>query len=98
MNTDIVIEILANRRSHEIDEIKAYYHYTFGSDLLQDAMGKASGLQKDFRDMLMAIILGRVGSEAFWVREATHGMGTNELLLTEAIMGRQNYDLNEMKR
>lgn len=46
---------------------------------------------------LRALLLGPIYSEAYWLVKATKGGGTKESLLTEAIFGRKNHELLEMK-
>lgn len=46
----------------------------------------------------MATALGREESEAFWARRALKGVGTDEVLLTEALSGKKNAEIETIKK
>ncbi|KAF8243983.1 Annexin, partial [Wilcoxina mikolae CBS 423.85] len=86
-----LIKVLANRDGPTIDAIRRGYPY---GDLVKTLDKETSG---DFRTILHATALGPLESLVFWAHRAVNGMGTNEDMLTEAIMGRSNYEISAMK-
>ena len=87
-----LIAILANRDGRTIDEIRR--NYTPGN-LVRLLDKEASG---NFRIALMATAMGPIGSGVFWAHRAIAGAGTNEPMLTEAVMGRPNFEITGMKQ
>ncbi|KAF3934673.1 Annexin-B12 [Dactylellina cionopaga] len=101
-----VISIIANRSPAHLNDIQLSYKNLTGHDLLATlrATARANKLSKlvntnnkYFKTAVTAILLGPVKSEGFWAVKAVKGNGTNEPLLTEAIFGRSNDELEGMK-
>jgi len=92
-NEAALIRILAHRDGPTIDAIRRAYHH--GGGLVKTLESETSG---DFRTVLMATALGPVESNVFWVNRAVAGMGTDEDMLTDAIMGRTNADMATMNQ
>lgn len=88
-----MIRVLAHRDGPTIDAIRRAYHH--GGGLIKTLESEASG---DFRTVLVATALGPVESNVFWANRAVAGMGTDEDMLTEAIMGRTNADMATMNQ
>ncbi|KAK6358845.1 hypothetical protein TWF696_000025 [Orbilia brochopaga] len=102
-----VINIITNRSPVHLQDILLCYQNLTDHDLLATLkdMSRASLLNnlasdstnnKHFNTAATAIFLGPVKSEGFWVVKAVKGSGTNDALLTEAIFGRSNAELNAM--
>ncbi|KAK6497966.1 hypothetical protein TWF506_004211 [Arthrobotrys conoides] len=101
-----VINIIANRTPEHLEDLLISYKNLTGHDLLAtlkdtSRSNKLNKLidtnSKHFNTAAIAILLGPVRSEGYWVVKAVKGSGTNETLLTEAIFGRTNLELELMK-
>ncbi|KAK6518855.1 hypothetical protein TWF281_003546 [Arthrobotrys megalospora] len=101
-----VINIIANRSPEHLEDLLLSYKNLTGHDLLATLKdtSRANKLNKlidtnskHFNTAATAILLGPVKSEGYWVVKAVKGSGTNEALLTEAIFGRTNIEIQEMK-
>jgi annexin A7/11 len=57
-----------------------------------------SETSKNFRTALVATALGPVESMVFWANRSMAGAGTNEDMMTEALLGRTNQEMATMKR
>ncbi|KAF3159497.1 hypothetical protein TWF225_010646 [Orbilia oligospora] len=101
-----VINIIANRSPEHLENVLISYKNLTGHDLLAtlkdtSRSNKLNKLidtnSKHFNTAAIAILLGPVSSEGYWVVKSVKGSGTNEALLTEAIFGRTNPELESMK-
>ncbi|KAF3917489.1 hypothetical protein ABW21_db0203183 [Orbilia brochopaga] len=102
-----VINIITNRSPAHLQDILLCYQNLTDHDLLATLrdMSRVSILNnlsndstnnRHFSIGATAIFLGPIQSEGFWVVKAVKGSGTNEALLTDAIFGRTNAELNAM--
>lgn len=89
-----VITILGTRDAATIDAIRSNYKQKVGKDLISTLIKETSG---NLETSLVATALGPDESEAFWANKAISGLGTNETMLTEAIMGKNNLQMNAIK-
>ncbi|EPS35725.1 hypothetical protein H072_10862 [Dactylellina haptotyla CBS 200.50] len=101
-----VINIIANRSPCHLEDLLLSYKNLTGHDLLATLKDTARANKigtlidpnsKHFNAAATAILLGPVKSEGYWVVKAVKGTGTNEALLTEAIFGRSNQELEVMR-
>lgn len=100
------MNIIANRTPGHLEDLLIGYKNLTGHDLLAtlkdtSRSNKLNKLidtnSKHFNTAAIAILLGPVKSEGYWVVKAVKGSGTNEALLTEAIFGRTNPELESMR-
>ncbi|KAI5857175.1 hypothetical protein BZA05DRAFT_387471 [Tricharina praecox] len=83
-----LIRVLASRDGPTIDAIRRGYHHSGG--LIKTLEAETSG---DFRTALVATALGPIESSVFMANRAVAGIGTDEAMLTEALMGRTNAEM-----
>lgn len=88
-----LIRVLANRDGPTIEAIRR--GYTTHGNLLRVLDKESSG---NFKTVLISTTMGPAGAGAYWTHKAIAGAGTNDEMLTEAVMGRPNYEISEMKR
>lgn len=102
-----IINIIANRSPTHLQDVLLCYQNLTDHDLLATLrdMSRVTLLNnlttdstnnRHFNMAATAIFLGPVKSEGYWVVKAVKGSGTNDALLTEAIFGRTNAELNAM--
>ncbi|EWC45843.1 hypothetical protein DRE_04850 [Drechslerella stenobrocha 248] len=103
-----VTSIITNRTPTHLQAVLLGYQSVTGHDLLATLKDMSRGSlrnnlaidsagNKYFNIAATAIFLGPVQSEGFWAVRAVKGAGTNEMLLTEAIFGRTNAELEAIK-
>lgn len=90
-----IIKVLAFRDGPTINAIREQYPIHTKRDLIATLEKETSG---NFRTVLKAVAFGPIECEVFFANLAVAGLGTNEALLTECIMGKSNTEINEMKR
>ncbi|RPA84004.1 Annexin [Ascobolus immersus RN42] len=91
-----LINVLAARNAATIDAIRNEYISvsSSGKDLITTIEKEVSGT---FQNALKALAYGPIQSEAFWAKMATDGLGTNEKLLTESLLGKEPHVLAAIK-
>jgi annexin A7/11 len=89
-----LIQVFGYRDGPTIDAIRHQYPGRTHHDLIQTLEKETSG---HFKTALVATALGPLGSEVFFAHRAMTGLGTKEKMLTEAIMGKTNQQINAMK-
>lgn len=90
-NERALINIFAHRDGPTIDAIRRGYTY---GDLISLLEKEISG---DFRTVMVATALGPLESHSYFAHKAMTGAGTNEDMLTEAIMGRSGGEIAALK-
>jgi annexin A7/11 len=84
---------------HHLDPIQAanlqeQYKTRFTQDLAQRLEKEVSGY---FRDGIVSIVQGPLISDCINLRNATKGLGTQEAILDDILVGRSNADINAIK-
>jgi annexin A7/11 len=89
----MLIRVIGSADGPTIDAIRAGYQYTGG--LIKTLESETS---KNFKTALVATALGPLESLVFWANRSMAGAGTDEWMMTEALLGRTNHEMQMMKQ
>ncbi|XP_063424971.1 annexin A6-like isoform X1 [Mytilus trossulus] len=92
---DSIINVLAYRSNPQRHEIYTTYKTMFGKDLIEDLKGELSG---GFLDTCKALLMQPAQYDAYLLRKAIKGLGTDEDVLIEILCTRSNAQITEIKR
>ncbi|KAM8743326.1 annexin A1-like [Acanthopagrus schlegelii] len=92
---DVIISVLAKRSNEQRQKIKVVYEASAGKRL--DKALK-SALRSDLEDVTLALIMAPAHFDAYLLRKATKGLGTNEDVLVEVLATRSNQQIVEIKK
>ncbi|XP_034565500.1 annexin A1-like [Notolabrus celidotus] len=95
VDEDVIISVLVKRNNEQRQKIKVVYEASTG-ERLEEAL--ESALRSDLEDVTMALIMTPARFDAYELREATRGLGTDEDVLTEILATRTNDEIREIKR
>ncbi|TRY60692.1 hypothetical protein DNTS_017086 [Danionella cerebrum] len=87
-------EVLAKRSNAQRQQIKAAYQQSTGKALADD-LKKA--LKGDFEDVVLALLMIPPEYDAFEMKRAMKGLGTNEHVLNEILGTRTNKEITALK-
>jgi annexin A7/11 len=90
-----LIRILAHADPLYIAKLKHTFTQRLGRSLEKDVKSEVSG---NLERILLTFIHGPLLQDVNAVRNAVKGLGTNEQLLNDVLVGRSNADLNAIKR
>uniref|UniRef100_A0A1I8HSY7 Annexin n=1 Tax=Macrostomum lignano TaxID=282301 RepID=A0A1I8HSY7_9PLAT len=91
---DAIIHVVATRCNAQRQRLKEMFKTMYGRDLITDIKSELSG---DFREAVMACFVQPAIYDAWSVKEAIYGLGTDEQALIEIFMTRTNAQIREMK-
>ncbi|KAI5840844.1 hypothetical protein DFP73DRAFT_177352 [Morchella snyderi] len=89
-----LISVFGYREGDVIEAIREQYSTHTKRDLITTLDKETSGY---FRTALKAVAHGPSQCDVYFVHMAVAGLGTNESMLTESIMGKTNAEINRMK-
>ena len=89
-----LIKIIANRTNSQRQAIKAKYKATYGRDLVADLKSECHG---KLEDAFVALFTEPIEYDADTLRDAMHGLGTNEDTLIEILVSRSPQQINAIK-
>lgn len=89
-----LIRVLTTKDPLQIQAIQAAFHRAFGRDLVKDVKGETSGWMGK---TAVQLARGPLGSDVALLYDAMAGMGTNEVVLNDILLGRSNADLQAIK-
>ncbi|XP_050967157.1 annexin A1-like [Labeo rohita] len=89
-----IVEVLAKRSNSQRQEIQDNYRKTTGKSLADD-LKKA--LKSDFEEVVLALLMTPAKYDAFEMRKAMKGAGTNEKVLNEILGTRSDTEINALK-
>ncbi|XP_067296084.1 annexin A1-like [Pseudorasbora parva] len=89
-----IVEVLAKRSNAQRQQIKAAYQQSTGKPLA-DALKKA--LKSHFEEAVLALLMTPPEYDAFEMKKAMKGLGTNEAVLIEILGTRSNKEITAMK-
>lgn len=95
VDEDVIIAVLVKRSNEQRQKIKVVYEASSGKRL--DKALK-SALRSDLEDVSLALLMTPAHFDAFQLRKATKGLGTDEEILTEILATRSNQEIQEIKR
>jgi hypothetical protein len=90
-----IIDVLGNRSSDQRMELKKSYQQMYGKDLVKELKSEISG---NFWNTVEALMMSPVEFDAFSIRSAIKGLGTDEEALIELLTTRSNEQLNAAKQ
>lgn len=94
-NEKELIRVLSNKDPLQINAIRDCYNLELRRDLITDLEKETSGW---FEYGLVALARGPLLNDVYMALDAIKGMGTNEALLNDVVLGRSNADLNAIKQ
>ncbi|XP_067936077.1 annexin-B12-like isoform X2 [Watersipora subatra] len=91
---DAIIHVITTRCNNQRQQLKEKYQTMYGRHLVEDLDSELSG---DFREAVMACFVRPAQFDAWSIKEAIFGLGTDEQTLIEILMTRTNEQLHELK-
>jgi len=95
VDEDVIISVLVKRSNEQRQKIKVVYEASTGKKLDEDLKG---ALRSDLEDVSLALLMTPAQFDAFQLRKATKGLGTDEDVLVEILATRSNQEICEIKR
>uniref|UniRef100_A0A4W4G278 Annexin n=1 Tax=Electrophorus electricus TaxID=8005 RepID=A0A4W4G278_ELEEL len=89
-----ITEILARRTNAQRQQIKAAYENDTGKDLVKTLK---SVLKSHYEDTVVALLMNPAQYDAYELRQAMKGLGTNEKVLNEILGTRSNHEIRLLK-
>uniref|UniRef100_A0A8C1PJY2 Annexin n=1 Tax=Cyprinus carpio TaxID=7962 RepID=A0A8C1PJY2_CYPCA len=89
-----IVEVIAQRSNAQRQQIKAAYQQSTGNPLA-DALKKV--LKSDFEEVVLAMLMTPPEYDAFEMKRAVKGIGTNEAVLNEILGTRSNKEITALK-
>ncbi|KAF2134957.1 Annexin [Dothidotthia symphoricarpi CBS 119687] len=94
-NEKVLIGIVAKKDPIQIATIRAQYSQRLMRNLTEDLIAELSGY---FEKGMVEICRGPLESDCYNLMEAMKGLGTNEVVLDDVLVGRSNADVNAIKQ
>jgi annexin A7/11 len=91
---DKLIAIICARNSDQIEEIKKVYQQCYGRHLLEDLKSEVSG---HFQDVMVSRMFEESELDAYILKHAVKGAGTDEDAIIEVMCTRDNDELDKVK-
>ncbi|XP_073695746.1 annexin A1-like [Garra rufa] len=89
-----IVDVIAKRTNAQRQQIKESYKQTAGKPLADD-LKKA--LKSDFEEVVLALLMTPSQYDAFEMKRAMKGVGTNEAVLNEILGTRSNKEIAALK-
>lgn len=93
-NENQLIEVLGTTSAPQMDQIAKSFKAALGKDLLEEIKSETRG---NFATLAQDLVTPAAHFDAKCVQSAVQGMGTDEELLIEVIVGRSNAEIAAMK-
>uniref|UniRef100_A0A8C5HY22 Annexin n=1 Tax=Gouania willdenowi TaxID=441366 RepID=A0A8C5HY22_GOUWI len=90
-----IIELLGNRSRKQRVPLVAAYKTTYGKDLKHDLKSELTG---NFEKLVLAMLMSQSAFDAYELREAIKGAGTDEACLIEILASRSNAEIIEINK
>ncbi|KAM4807974.1 annexin A6-like [Rhinophrynus dorsalis] len=90
-----IIDVLTKRNNAQRQEIKAAYQNTIGKPLEEDLKKALSG---KFEEVVLGLLKTPAEFDAYALKNATKGLGTDEDTLIEILASRNNKELRDINR
>lgn len=94
-NDDAVIHIVSTRCNSQRQQMKKMFKTMYGRDLIKEIKGELSG---DYKELVMALFVPPAEYDAWCIKEAIYGPGTDEAALIEILLTRTNAQIQEMTK
>ncbi|KAL8603600.1 hypothetical protein ACOMHN_022552 [Nucella lapillus] len=93
-NDDAIVHVVSTRSNAQRQKMKTMFKTLYGRDMIEDIKGELSG---DYKELVMALFVPPAEYDAWCVKEAIYGPGTDEEALIEIFMTRTNAQIQEMR-
>uniref|UniRef100_A0A3B3S6T1 Annexin n=1 Tax=Paramormyrops kingsleyae TaxID=1676925 RepID=A0A3B3S6T1_9TELE len=90
-----IIELLGNRSNKQRVPMVMAYKTTYGKDLISDLKSELSG---NFEKLVLAMMMSPAHYDAYELRQAMKGAGTDEACLIEILASRSNAEIREINQ
>ena len=94
-NDDAIILVVSTRCNQQRQELKDIFKTIYGRDLIKDIKGELSG---DYKELVMALFVAPAEYDAWCIKEAIYGLGTDEQALVEILLTRTNEQIKEIRQ
>ncbi|KAK2523555.1 Anxa7, partial [Columba guinea] len=88
-----IINVVANRSNDQRQKIKAAFKTMYGKDLIKDLKSELSG---NIEELILALFMPTTYYDAWSLRHAMKGAGTQERVLIEILCTRTNQEIREI--
>ncbi|NXD19691.1 ANXA7 protein, partial [Spelaeornis formosus] len=88
-----IINVVANRSNDQRQKIKAAFKTMYGKDLIKDLKSELSG---NVEELILALFMPSTYYDAWSLRHAMKGAGTQESVLIEILCTRTNQEIREI--
>ncbi|KAM6975454.1 LOW QUALITY PROTEIN: annexin A1-like [Tautogolabrus adspersus] len=95
VDEDVIVSVLVKRNNEQRQKIKVVYEASTGHRL-DEAL--ESALRRDLEDVTLALLMTPARFDAYEIRGATKGLGTDEDVLVEILATRTNEEIEELKK
>ncbi|XP_023574435.1 annexin A7 isoform X2 [Octodon degus] len=90
-----IVDVVANRSNDQRQKIKTAFKTMFGKDLIKDLKSELSG---NMEELILALFMPPTYYDAWSLRNAMQGAGTQECVLIEILCTRTNQEIREVVR
>ncbi|XP_007902812.2 LOW QUALITY PROTEIN: annexin A7 [Callorhinchus milii] len=90
-----IIDIVCNRSNDQRQKIKLAFKTLYGKDLIKDLKSELSG---NMEELIIALFMPTTYYDAWSVRKAMEGAGTQDRVLIEILCTRSNHEIQEIVR
>ncbi|XP_053384290.1 annexin A4-like isoform X2 [Mercenaria mercenaria] len=90
-----IIDILAYRTNSQRQQIKQMFKTCFGKDLIQDLKSELGG---NFEDVILALMMSTEEYDAYELKRAMRGIGTDEDAMIEILCSRSNAQIQKINQ
>lgn len=90
-----IVDVVANRSNDQRQKIKAAFKTMYGKDLIKDLKSELSG---NMEELILALFMPPTYYDAWSLRNAMKGAGTQERVLIEILCTRTNQEIREIVR
>ncbi|CAL8281199.1 unnamed protein product [Gadus morhua 'NCC'] len=94
VDEDTIISVLVQRSNEQRQEIKRAFEADTGKSLADELK---SELRSHLEDVVLALLMKPAQYDAFIIRKATKGFGTNEDVIVEVLASRTNQQICELQ-
>uniref|UniRef100_A0A8B9EHA4 Annexin n=1 Tax=Anser cygnoides TaxID=8845 RepID=A0A8B9EHA4_ANSCY len=88
-----IINVVANRSNDQRQKIKAAFKTMYGKDLIKDLKSELSG---NVEELILALFMPSIYYDAWSLRHAMKGVGTQERVLIEILCTRTNQEIRDI--
>uniref|UniRef100_A0A8C3CN78 Annexin n=1 Tax=Cairina moschata TaxID=8855 RepID=A0A8C3CN78_CAIMO len=88
-----IIDVVANRSNDQRQKIKAAFKTMYGKDLIKDLKSELSG---NVEELILALFMPSTYYDAWSLRHAMKGVGTQERVLIEILCTRTNQEIRDI--